>query len=81
MNTIVTSEYAQRAQKVLWENLRVSAPVVGYGEAPIVPWEDERWTLEKISKIDLESTIQLPVIKRRIMKNIEELEKACAESD
>jgi hypothetical protein len=81
MNTIVTSDYAQKAQAVLWQNLRVAAPVVGYGDAPIVPWEDDRWTLERTSKIDLESTIQLPIIKRKIMRNIEELEKAGVEYD
>jgi hypothetical protein len=81
MNTIVTSEYAQYAQSVLWEKLQVAAPVVGYGDAPVVPWEDDRGTLERISKADLESIIELPIIKTRIMRNIEELEKAGVEYD
>jgi hypothetical protein len=81
MNTIVTSEYAQKAQTVLWEKLQVAAPIVGFGDAPIVPWEDEKWTLERISKIDLEFTIQLPIIKTKIMRNIAVLEKAGVEYD
>ena len=63
------------------EKLQIAVPVVGYGDAPIDPWEDAKWTLERTSKIGLESTIQLPVIMRRIMRNIEELEKAGVEYD
>lgn len=76
MNRIVTTEYAQKAQTILWENLRVAAPVVGYGDAPIVPWEDEAWTLERISRSELESTTP-----REVMRRIEVLERQGVEYD
>ena len=53
---LVTSEYAVKAQNVLWDEMGVTTWVVYQGPPPLVRYEDDRWTLERISEDDLKST-------------------------
>jgi hypothetical protein len=81
MNKIISTEYpvterAVYAQTILWEDLGATAWVVGHGPAPIVPYENDAYTLERISKSELESTTP-----REVLRRIEALEKAGVEYD
>lgn len=71
MNTITKSEYALKVQTALYEE-GMTTRICGSGVPPIVPYEQDGWTLERILKSDLESTMPAEVLKR-----IEGLEKYC----
>jgi hypothetical protein len=71
MNKITTSEYALKVQTALAET-GMTTRVCGWGDPPIVPYEQDGWLLERILKTDLEFTMP-----RGVLERIRKLERVC----